>query len=219
MDSPIGELALLCYDGSIDDNYSKFMALSCCDLSITEDRQVQLFTVGLGKPLRTDVALQWATSLAEAVMYAHAYELRDKPRPLPSPTPACYNNSLMAKQQMSTVLPGTSSAPASSQASVNGRPPTIKQLTPAEIAVRRKNGHCFYCEEAFTHGPRDVCMHQFIVVIGEEEDLQPPGDAPERTISLHALMGVQPRSECTIQLLIDINSVPLVILLDYGSTQ
>jgi hypothetical protein len=33
------------------------MALSCHDTTITETHQVQLFIVGLVKPLRTDVAL------------------------------------------------------------------------------------------------------------------------------------------------------------------
>jgi hypothetical protein len=55
--SPIGELALLRYDGSVDDFAKKFMALSCYDTTITEAHQVQLFLVGLDKPLQTDVML------------------------------------------------------------------------------------------------------------------------------------------------------------------
>jgi hypothetical protein len=39
-ESPIGELALLLWDGSIDDYCNKFMALSCYDLAISEDHQV-----------------------------------------------------------------------------------------------------------------------------------------------------------------------------------
>jgi hypothetical protein len=55
--NPIGELTLLRRNGSVNDYCNKFMALSCRDISITEDQQVPLFTVGLGKPLQTDVAL------------------------------------------------------------------------------------------------------------------------------------------------------------------
>jgi hypothetical protein len=56
-DNPISELALLRHDGSVDDFAKCFMALSCRDTAITEAHQVQLFLVGLGKPLRIDVAL------------------------------------------------------------------------------------------------------------------------------------------------------------------
>jgi hypothetical protein len=56
-EQPIGELTLLRRNGSVNDYCNKFMALSSRDTSITEDQQVPLFTVGLGKPLQTDVAL------------------------------------------------------------------------------------------------------------------------------------------------------------------
>jgi hypothetical protein len=55
--SPIGELALLHRDGSIDEYCNKFMALSCRNPATTEEHQVQLFTAGLGHHLQTDVAL------------------------------------------------------------------------------------------------------------------------------------------------------------------
>jgi hypothetical protein len=46
------------------------MALSCRDPDITETQQVQLFIVGLGKPLRTDVVLPHPVSLNDAVLLA-----------------------------------------------------------------------------------------------------------------------------------------------------
>jgi hypothetical protein len=72
--SPIGELALLRHEGSVDDYCKQFMSLSCRDLAISESHQIQLFTAGLGKPLRTDVSLQKLETLDEAIMYARAYE-------------------------------------------------------------------------------------------------------------------------------------------------
>jgi hypothetical protein len=48
---PIGELALLHHEGLIDDFVKRFMALSCCDTTIMEAHQVQLFIKGLGNPL------------------------------------------------------------------------------------------------------------------------------------------------------------------------
>jgi hypothetical protein len=57
-DTPLGELAMLRRTGSVDEFAKQFMALSCRDPTITEQQQIQLFTTGLGDPLRLDVALQ-----------------------------------------------------------------------------------------------------------------------------------------------------------------
>jgi hypothetical protein len=56
-DSPIGELALLRREGSVDDDCKQFMSLSCRDSAISESHQMHLFTASLGMPLRTDVPL------------------------------------------------------------------------------------------------------------------------------------------------------------------
>jgi hypothetical protein len=56
--TPLGELAMLRRTGSVDEFAKRFMALSCRDPTITEQQQIQLFTIGLGDPLHLDVALQ-----------------------------------------------------------------------------------------------------------------------------------------------------------------
>jgi hypothetical protein len=77
-DSPIGELALLWRDGSIDDFCARVMSLSCRDPAISKDHQIQLLLVGLGQHLRTNVALQKPVTLDGIVMYTRTYEQRDK---------------------------------------------------------------------------------------------------------------------------------------------
>jgi hypothetical protein len=47
----LGELAMLRWTGSVDEFAKRFMSLSCRDLTITEQQQIQLFTTGLGDPL------------------------------------------------------------------------------------------------------------------------------------------------------------------------
>jgi hypothetical protein len=69
-DNPIGKLALLRREGSDDDFTKRFMALSCRDLMITEAQQVQLFIIGLEKPLRTYVTLRCRALLNDVVMFA-----------------------------------------------------------------------------------------------------------------------------------------------------
>jgi hypothetical protein len=62
-DVPVGELALLQHDATIDDFAKRFTTLSCRDLAITVVYQVQLFTVGQEKALCTKVTLQRLVSL------------------------------------------------------------------------------------------------------------------------------------------------------------
>jgi hypothetical protein len=74
MDSPIGELALLCRQGTVDEFSKWFIALSCRDTTLTELQQVQLFITCLGDPLCTDVALQQPATLDNAVIFTRACE-------------------------------------------------------------------------------------------------------------------------------------------------
>jgi hypothetical protein len=62
--------------GSVDEFAKRFMALSCRDPTITEQQQIQLFTTGMGDPLRLDVALQQPASMDDVVIFARAYEQR-----------------------------------------------------------------------------------------------------------------------------------------------
>jgi hypothetical protein len=73
-DTPLGELAMLCRTGSMDEFAKRFMVLSCRDPSITEPQQIQLFITGLGDPLHLDVTLQQPSSMDDAVIFARAYE-------------------------------------------------------------------------------------------------------------------------------------------------
>jgi hypothetical protein len=77
IDSPTGELAMLRELGTIDEYSKKFIALSCCDPSLTEPQQVQLFISDLGNPLWTDVSLQQSKTLDYAIIFARAYEQRN----------------------------------------------------------------------------------------------------------------------------------------------
>jgi hypothetical protein len=77
MESPIGELALLRRDGSVDNYCNKFMDLSCRELNIA--LQVQLFTMGLRYPLCMDITLQKPSTLDEAVMFMQPYEWHNRP--------------------------------------------------------------------------------------------------------------------------------------------
>jgi hypothetical protein len=135
-ESPIGELALLRRDGFADDFAKKFMALSYRDIAIMEAHQVQLFHTGLGKPLRTDVALQRPGMLDNAVMLTRAYKQRDT---ITAPAGRVQGRGVTRHTSLLALVMGPT--PAAPTATTVAKPvPNIKRLSPAEIAQRRKDG-------------------------------------------------------------------------------
>jgi hypothetical protein len=159
------------------------MTLSCSDRTLTEIQQIQLFTTGLGEPLRTDVALQWSCTMDKTVMFAGAYEQRllvaathvlapSKSTGRAGPKPLSVAITLSAARTLAT-SPSASSV----------KPLPSRRLTPAEIADRHKKNQCYHYNDSFT--PK----HLFVIeVVGDDE--APLLDEPsEPMISIHSLMG------------------------------
>jgi hypothetical protein len=189
-DTPLGELAMLRHTGSVDEFAKRFMALSCRDLTITEQQQIQLFTTGLGDPLRLDVALQQPTSMDDAVIFARAYEQRLLSRStgaLTSPRGSGRTASRYT-QPMGTVPSATSGQP---MLTTSSSPTTVLRFTPAEIAQRRKDNKCFHCDDFFTPGHKQHCKQLFVMEVIQDDD--DGGDqglySAELTISIAALTG------------------------------
>jgi hypothetical protein len=62
-----------------------------------------------------------------------------------------------------------------------------KKFSLAEIVDCHEKGLCFKCDEHFIPSHHDVCKRLFTIeLIDEGEEAEAP------TISLHALMGIQP---------------------------
>jgi hypothetical protein len=68
-------------------------------------------------------------------------------------------------------------------------------------------------------GYRKHCKQLFVIKMvddDEDDDFSPPDGKP--TISLHALIGIQPRTRLTSKIIVTINGMGLLMLLDTGST-
>jgi hypothetical protein len=50
--------------------------LACRDVDLSDHQLVQIYTAGLGNPLKTDVALRRPVVLDDAIMLTRAYEQR-----------------------------------------------------------------------------------------------------------------------------------------------
>jgi hypothetical protein len=132
-DTPFRELAMLRRTGLVDEFTKRFMALSCRDPTITEQQQIQLFTTGMGDPLRLDIALQQPVSMDDAVIFARAYEQRLLSCGTGAQT-APWGSGCMASrytQPTGTVSSATSGQPV---ATTSSSPTTVLRFMPAEIA-------------------------------------------------------------------------------------
>jgi hypothetical protein len=68
------DLKEIWHTGTVDEYQRQFLTLLCrCD-DMTPRQQVQMFTAGLGEPLRTDVELAASAELQQAMNLAQAYE-------------------------------------------------------------------------------------------------------------------------------------------------
>jgi hypothetical protein len=199
--NPLGELARLPFRTTVDEYQERFWALLCHVAPLTPEQLVQLFTAGLPEHIRIDVELLSPPDLNTALTMARAYEHRAQalhwfPQPASS-RPA----------QPVTGAPTTQPA----------RP--FKQLTPAEMAKRRKQGLCYNCDEQYACGHH--CHRFFYLEVSDytEEDTSAEDSdttAVDLVISLHALLGT--RSKDTMQLIISIHGHNLIALLESGST-
>lgn len=225
----LGELAKLQAVGTVDDYQEKFLGLLCHAESLTPAQQVQLFTSGLMEPVRTDVELQNPGSLQLAMALARAYEKRllvtsnlsraggkqttqhtSKPQQSAQTHPGAYQ-----QRTLPTTVTTTDNATALTPVAL-----PRKQLTAAQMAERRRQGLCFNCEEKFM--PGHCCKRLFLLEVRPDDSDDPLVDSDSEdtspAISLHALSGIQPRSTQTMKLSVVVGSIPLIALLDSGST-
>lgn len=83
--TPLGELAACRRTTTVDDYAERFLDLLTRTGYLSEDQQVQLFTVGLQEPMSLDVQMQHPTTLEEAMSLARSFERRElaarPPRP------------------------------------------------------------------------------------------------------------------------------------------
>jgi hypothetical protein len=113
----LAELKELTRTCSVEDYQRQFLTSLCCCDDMTPMQQTQMFTVGLGEPLRTGVELAVPTDLQAAMRLARAYEwhlVTSKP----------------GAKQISSTIKSTASSVASTSW------PCFRRLSPEELAAK-----------------------------------------------------------------------------------
>jgi hypothetical protein len=203
----MAELKDLHCTGTVDEYTRQFSLLLCRCNDLSMPQQVNMFTTGLGEPLRTDVELQSPTQLQTAMSLARAYERRDAIVPGTKGTPSKGSS----RVTMSAGSTGTALAP---QKSTTTNKPRFKQLSPEELAAKRANGECYHYPEKYSVDHK--CTTKRVFLIQLDADMDEEDVVEDLGISLHALTGIGIGD--TMKLHVAINGSMLVALVDSGST-
>jgi hypothetical protein len=127
--------------------------------SLFEPDEIVIFTVGLRKPLKTDVDLQAASTLEDAMSLARAYEHRRIVTTPPSATTTPHSSSCQSGSSITpTPHQAASTTPGAPQR--QSPPPTgswMIWLTPDEMTRRYEGGLCSNCLEKFSRDHLKRC--------------------------------------------------------------
>jgi hypothetical protein len=195
------ELKDLRRTSTVDDYIHQFSLALCHCADLSMQHQVNLFTVGLGKPLRTNVELQAPSHLQTTMNLAQAYERRD--------TEA--NKVLRGMYRAPTTK--TDASPAQQRSTMVTRP-RFKRLTAEEMAAKRANGECYHCVEKYTAHHKCNALGVFLIELDDNAEADTLAD--DLGVSLHALTGIDVGG--TMKLHVRIEDTTLLALVDSGST-
>lgn len=193
----LAELKALYHIGTVEEYQRQFNRLLCRATDVTMEQQVELFIVGLGEPLRTEVKLQHPTDLLTTMSLARAHERRLTQAPLTlQATHPAHSRTVAAHQG-----PKPATAPRNRMRRLQQK--NWRLNVPME---------CYYCSEKYTPDHKCAGKGVFLIELEDEEE----GLSEDVSISLHALTGIDICN--TMKLPVVVNEVSLVALVDSGST-
>lgn len=222
----LADLARLPFTSTVDAYMEAFQARAAHAGTLTALQKAQLFTGGLPEQIRVEVELQEPQDLQRAMRLARAYERRNTAALLALPAPAA-RPPRRPLPALPAPTPPTGAATSSGSNAPAARP--FKRLSPEDMALRRKQGLCYNCDEPYVRGHK--CARLFSLEVADytveepaEDDPTPAADITENPpfdpeapmISLSAITGI--RTEETMQLRVHLGCHELTALLDSGST-
>ena len=169
-------------------------------------QQTNMYTVGLGEPLHTDVEMEMPETLQRAKHLARVYE-----------------RCLLLSASSSTTSYQAPAEPSKSSTTAAARPtssassrPRFRCLSPEEIAAKRANGECYHCKEKYSPYHKCTGHGVFLLELEEDDTTTETGSPEDLGISLQAMTGIGVAD--TLRLPVSINGITLTALVDSGST-
>ena len=144
--------------GTVEEYSRQFLTLLCrCD-DMSHRQQSNMYTTGLGEPLRTDVELQTPETLQRAMHLARVYERR-----------LMHTGSSTGQSTAALEVPSKPAAPTMARpAATTANRPRFRRLSPDELAAKRASGECYHCKEKYS--PEHKCSGRGIFLLELEEE-------------------------------------------------
>jgi hypothetical protein len=154
---PRATLFKLTQNGTVAEYYLQFTSLANRVYGLSNDALIDCFVSGLSADIRRDVLIHTPTSIVKAVSLAKIYEEKynstskpQKSNPNTYPTNKPVTNKPDINYKNSTPILNT---PPTRPMDQNQKNPNIRQISPAEMQLRRDKGLCYWCNDkfSFTH--------------------------------------------------------------------
>lgn len=241
-DSPRTSLFKLAQTTIVSSYYLQFTALANRSDGLTPDAILDCFVSGIRPEIKRDVLAQSPKSLSKAYALAKLFEekypaqteekypTRSKPFPAAASTrPFNHNpNSPTRNYKLPPLLPTPNLKPKPPPT----KSPTVRNMSPAEMQLRRDKGLCFTCDEKFSFSHRCPNRQYLLLQMDDDEsttsednsqevptieteEVETPA-APDHHLSLNALHGST--GVGTMRFQGHIQGKPVQILLDSGSS-
>jgi hypothetical protein len=186
-DCPRAALFKLTQTTSVSDYYREFNALANRVYGVSNEAFLDCFLSGLQNEIRRDVLALSPVSLPKAFALAKLFEEKYTTQPKHKYSPNNYKGPNTQNNYQSKISPITnkpdSTNPQSPQktqlppllTTPNQKPLTIRNISPAEMQLRREKGMCYFCDERFSNTHR--CPNRRLMMLqltgGEDEKLDP----------------------------------------------
>ncbi|GAV65420.1 RVP_2 domain-containing protein [Cephalotus follicularis] len=165
-DDPRGKQAKLYQRSTVADFQNHFQELSNKAPSISEDFLVSLFISGLKPKLMRELLVAQPSTLLQTMAMAKLYE--EKYMHFQS----SFKNSWGKTSTTAPAISGVKFAhsPSAPTIQVSSSLIPVKQLTPAELKVRRDKGLCYNCDDKFRPGHK--CKSKFFLLLVNDEEVE-----------------------------------------------
>jgi hypothetical protein len=229
-ESPRPTLFKLTQTSTVAEYYSAFTVLANRSQGLSSEATLDCCISGLKDEIKRDVISQLPSSLSRAYALARLFEDKYSPSP--------HSKSTNLNSTKPYHFPGSNSNPKNTNQPPilpNPKPPNqplksnpIKNISRAEMQIRREKGLCYYCDEKFSITHKCPNRHFLLLQMEDDETEPPPETIPqnppepppigdsEHHLSLNALNGSHGRG--TMRFRGKIQGIDVTVLLDSGSS-
>ncbi|MCI12230.1 hypothetical protein A2U01_0033333, partial [Trifolium medium] len=179
---PRAALFKLAQTNSVVEYYKEFNTLANRVQGVSTEAFLDCFLSGLQIDIRRDVIALTPSNLQKAFALAKLFEEKYTAQIKPRSGPNTYKNTYTQNNYQQKIAPNTNKPDPINQQNPqkaqlppllptpNQKPLSIKNISPAEMQIRRDKGLCYFCDERFSHTHRCPNRRLMMLQLTEEDD-------------------------------------------------